>query len=85
MRLAETYQATKDAVERVAARALMRRPPRMRDPWYLVPETGSAPAGLTPETGLDDAIAGFAARTGRRLETTPTGTVRTSTPVRRLS
>lgn len=84
MRLAETYQATRDALERVAARALMKRPPRERAPWYLVPEGGSAPAGLTPETGLDDAIGTFASRTGRRLEATPTG-IRTSVPSRRLS
>lgn len=85
MRLAETYQATTDAVSRVAARALMKRPPRMRDPWYLEPEKGARPAGLTPETGLDEAIVAFGHRTGRSVQTTPTGGLRLAeTGVRRL-
>lgn len=86
MRLAETYQATTDAVTRIVARALMKRPPRFRDPWYLLPEAGSErPSGLTPETGLDEAIAGLATRTGRRMVSSPTGGIMTSPPVRSVA
>lgn len=69
--MAETFQATRDAVHRVVAPIVMKRPPRFRDPWYLVPEGSKRRAGLTPETGLDAAIGRLAQRTGRRLETDP--------------
>ena len=67
LRLAEQYQATSDAVARIAARVFGgKHPPRLKTPWYL--ETpGAATGGLTPETGLDDAIMGFARRTGRTV------------------
>ena len=84
MRLAETYQATSDAVARVLARALSKHPPRSRDPWYLRPDDETKVLGLTPETGLDDAIARFAARTGRSAEALDDGTVRYETATRRL-
>lgn len=76
MRLAESYQATSDAMVRVLSRVLSKRPPRIRDPWYLEPEKGSVRArGLTPETGLDDAIFRLAKRTGRSVGVGPTGGV----------
>lgn len=75
MRLAELYQATTDSVSRIVARALMKRPPRFRDPWYLEPEVGARPRGLTPETGLDEAIMGMARRSGRTVSTSEAGGV----------
>lgn len=78
MRLAEQFQATTDAVSRVVARALSKRPPRVKAPWYLEPEGGPAP-GLTPETGLDEAILRLGQRTGRVVERTPEGNVSIAT------
>jgi hypothetical protein len=84
LRLAETYQATTDAVSRVMARALSKRAPRSRDPWYLRPDSETAVQGLTPETGLDEAIFRFASRTGRTPTALEDGTVRFANEGRRV-
>lgn len=79
--MAETYQATRDAVHRVVAPIVSKRPPRFRDPWYLEPEKGAARrTGLTPETGLDEAIVGFARRTGRTMTMDDRGSLVTVAP-----
>jgi hypothetical protein len=85
VRLAEQYQATRDAVGRIVARAFARKGhvPRIRDPWYLEPEGDERPRGLTPETGLDEAIAGFARATGRETVPLPDGGMMVGAPARR--
>lgn len=73
--MAETYQATHDAVQRIVARAISKRPPRFATPWYLEAETSGVSRGLTPETGLDEAIMSFGRRTRGEPAVGPDGSI----------
>jgi hypothetical protein len=78
--MVETFQATRDAVLRVVAPIVSKRPPRFKEPWYFAEPGRTSRPGLTPETGLDEAIERLAARTGHRMVRQPDGGLRTSTP-----
>lgn len=65
--MAEIYQASRDAFAAVMHAMYGKRGTRSPTPWYLALEGKTKPAGgLTPETGLDEAIFRLARKTGRQ-------------------
>lgn len=64
-RLAEIYQASRDAYRAVMISMHGKRGTRIPVPWYLAADKARA-TGLTPETGLDEAIFRMARKTGRQ-------------------